>query len=181
VFVQAVPPRAHAQGGSVGAADNINGLLYVLLTTPNGLRGMPRDAGASATKQRLTMKRCFVSLHAHTVLPVGGWWRAISVCKFYVYQTAIHTVNATGINAVKYSLIRFVSTTCHDSSTTPRHLSVPYVGFLLPHPHPPCCFGGESDALRPCPRVVSEVCSGVGVLFVYTSCHAIESSGVPAL
>ena len=25
-----------------------------------------------------TTKRC---LHAHTVLPVGGWWRAISVCK----------------------------------------------------------------------------------------------------
>jgi hypothetical protein len=43
VFVQAVPPRTHAQGRSVGAADNINGLLYVLLTTPNGLRGMPRD------------------------------------------------------------------------------------------------------------------------------------------
>ena len=33
MFVQAVPPRAHAQGGSVGAVDNISGLLYVLLTT----------------------------------------------------------------------------------------------------------------------------------------------------
>ena len=48
MFVQAVPPRAHAQGGSVGAADNINGLLYVVLHTKwINYEGYTRDAAGA--------------------------------------------------------------------------------------------------------------------------------------